>query len=693
MKREKRKEKKGRTKKSIRTKLIMGFIIPCALLICLGVVSYYMAEKAIILSYEEAMENTLQKTGEYYDLLLSNLEIRANQIVLDETVKSYYRGEYANEPLEEKTQFASLKKQILTTALSDDFVSNLYLMAAYGQEFSSDSNLDPVTYAGYITTQEGNARMTIGEKVYVSGLHPQLDEISKKDPASYAFSLTRNIVNKNSKPIGMLIMDIDMEIVQKTLENMDLTEGSMCALVTPDKREILPYTTEGAENTGAYFANMEELQSFLDVENRDYTFYKANDGQEYLYIFKQMEHDGFAVCARIPKNQILLQVLSIKYVTVLFTLAAALLSIFICIKISHRIMGSVKNVSYVLGEVANGNLNATVKAEKDAEFVVLTTQLQKMMEKMRNLLQKTEQGAFGVADAGKGVSCSTDKLVSLSEETSKSIDVVNEGVSRQTQDAVECKKSIAQLAEKIEYVMDKSYNAGKLAQTAGQTVNDSIINMENLSRKAGETAQTTHSLIDKMNELSEETEKINSIVESINEIADQTGLLSLNAYIEAARVGEQGKGFAVVAEEIRKLSDQSVAAGAEIKKIVERIDQKRKRVAEVTGQSAEIVKSQFDAMKTAATSFYQIKDSVLNMTNVMEEISKIMQEMEEEKERSIHMIDRMTEISKRNERAAFDMQENTAEQTQYMSNLRNAVRTLETESEELKTAIEKFIIE
>jgi methyl-accepting chemotaxis protein len=71
------------------------------------------------------------------------------------------------------------------------------------------------------------------------------------------------------------------------------------------------------------------------------------------------------------------------------------------------------------------------------------------------------------------------------------------------------------------------------------------------------------------NELYVKMKDISKITNVIKEIANQTNLLSLNASIESARVGDAGKGFAVVANEVKKLAEETKNSSTMISKIVE----------------------------------------------------------------------------------------------------------------------------
>ena len=76
----------------------------------------------------------------------------------------------------------------------------------------------------------------------------------------------------------------------------------------------------------------------------------------------------------------------------------------------------------------------------------------------------------------------------------------------------------------------------------------------------------TEMLRDSMQQVSEAVQGYDTMNEDIIKISNQTGMLALNAGIEAARSGEAGKGFAVIANRVRELSEQTkeaVAAGKE----------------------------------------------------------------------------------------------------------------------------------
>jgi methyl-accepting chemotaxis protein len=81
-----------------------------------------------------------------------------------------------------------------------------------------------------------------------------------------------------------------------------------------------------------------------------------------------------------------------------------------------------------------------------------------------------------------------------------------------------------------------------------------------------------------MRQLADATKELDSMTNEVSQIAATTNLLSINAAIEAARVGEHGRGFAVVAGEVRKLSHMSAETGR-------RMNERVKRIADVMNTS------------------------------------------------------------------------------------------------------------
>jgi len=99
--------------------------------------------------------------------------------------------------------------------------------------------------------------------------------------------------------------------------------------------------------------------------------------------------------------------------------------------------------------------------------------------------------------------------------------------------------------------------------------------------------------------LKEQINLVSEVAQMIKDISSQTNILSLNAAIEAARVGEHGRGFAVVAEEVRRLASNVDGAIKKINLNVESITNGVTIVSNVTEKlQREVINNQIEISKT-----------------------------------------------------------------------------------------------
>jgi len=93
-------------------------------------------------------------------------------------------------------------------------------------------------------------------------------------------------------------------------------------------------------------------------------------------------------------------------------------------------------------------------------------------------------------------------------------------------------------------------------------------------------------VIAKMEAMTDVVNQTFSLLSNVEMITKQTNLLSLNAFIEAARSGEAGRGFQVVATEMRNLSHSSAKLNEQIRVQVEKSRKIVQEAREVVHQMA-----------------------------------------------------------------------------------------------------------
>ena len=161
-------------KRKIRNTLIGVFMIPVALIVMLGWLSYQRAATSLMAEYENSVKATVQAVGNYCDLLCDTVEVKMNELIIDDSVHSYY-GKYAGENNSEAMDILREVKTAFTTAKGTcRYIYGYYVIAEKGVSFSSTAKAIPENAFKQLS-EEGKLPVINGNKGVWSGYHKELD--------------------------------------------------------------------------------------------------------------------------------------------------------------------------------------------------------------------------------------------------------------------------------------------------------------------------------------------------------------------------------------------------------------------------------------------------------------------------------------------------------------------------------------
>ena len=209
-------------------------------------------------------------------------------------------------------------------------------------------------------------------------------------------------------------------------------------------------------------------------------------------------------------------------------------------KMVIAIKSYISEISSILGDISNGNLNCSIEEEYKGNFIEIRKSLENIIRSLNDIFENIGQ--------------STIEVKANSEKAAEMAELLSDG-SKNEKDAVrELCVSIDQINKQVNKNADNAIDTSTITNALAENIDNSNIMMDKV--------------IKAMEDIEDCSNSITSIMNTINDIAERTNLLALNAAIEAARAGDLGSGFAVVADEVKSLASQSADAARETNNIV-----------------------------------------------------------------------------------------------------------------------------
>ncbi len=204
---------------------------------------------------------------------------------------------------------------------------------------------------------------------------------------------------------------------------------------------------------------------------------------------------------------------------------------------------------------------------------------------------------------------------------------------------------IDEIKKKIENSEETCRMVNSYAMNANDALNMGIEKVQMLLNKSEIVKEKNNEVNATIKRLEDKFSNISNIIDIISKISEQTNLLSLNASIEAARVGELGKGFAVVAEQIKKLAEESRINSKKIENILIELKtdttESVNQVESLLNDSAEQQKLVYDTNEV----FNQIENNIQIVSDKASIVTNMMKDVLENSDKVHESIENISAIS------------------------------------------------
>ena len=689
-------KKSGKSSKllSIRNKIVVCFLVPIVFMVIIGVSAYQKSAEGLSEKFTDSTLQTMRMATENLNMSCDFIRSEGLKYAYDDDLRKYFLGMFEDNPVDKLNFLTSTKSNLLSVQTSNPFISHMHIIPKKGVNLLStklSSGVDGFLDEYKEDVASGEGRRSIPQWI---DSHPVLDEKVTETEKDYIMAFEMMSQSNNA----CVVIDIKPSAITDFMEEIDIGDGSIIGFVTPGGRElVVENVEEGKESVlpeeGNVFSGQEYYTAVMDEAVADAGTAEVDfQGEKYLFIYSHSADIGFTTCALVPMRVVTSQATEIRNMTIGLVILACVIVVIVGIFITAGIENNMRRISRRFGDVAKGDLTVTVSAKGHDEFQDLAGSATNMITNTKKLVNQVSNATGELEVSAQNVGQASELIHEYSQDITRAIGEINEGMEEQSRHAQECVEKTDILSNEIQEVSHVVERVEKLVGETEGMINKGMEIVHVLGDRAGETTQMTVKVSESIESLRKESEIINSFVATITEITEQTNLLSLNASIEAARAGEAGRGFAVVAEEIRKLADDSAKAAGEIRNNVANITAQTQNSVESASQAKAMVELQTKAVEEVIAVFREMQERMGQLIEGLKDIVVSTEKADGERSAAVASVKNISDIIEETAGSAETVNDVANKLLNHVEKLSTTASVLDENMEGLKNEISVFKI-
>lgn len=282
-----------------------------------------------------------------------------------------------------------------------------------------------------------------------------------------------------------------------------------------------------------------------------------------------------------------------------------------------RVLALLVIVIYV---VMTARVSKQINEDKQQELQEEKAKIEHLLEKIMRLSGELSGGVERVDRYMENLDKSVEEMSTSMAEVASGTQETAESVQNQLVRTEEIQNLINEVKEVGIYIKDSM-------DTASGEVDSGVTNMTDLALQSKQSKKANVTVVERMEEVYKQAEKMNEIIGLITSIANRTSMLALNASIEAARAGEAGSGFAVVAQQVGELSEQTKNATVNISELIGAMSNELDQVRDAVKVLEKNTEEQDVKVNDLSKSLMNIKDMTYDIAGKTSSLEEMIQKL------------------------------------------------------------------